>query len=507
MSITYARHLDRIEKIKQNENVQTVIELWECKFNKMIVEDQEFKEFHDKEKDIRPPINPRNALSGGRTNAILLHHVGSIGYVDFTSLYPYIQKYGIFPIGHPEVITENFQSVDSYFGLIFCRILPPKNLYIPILPFHVNNKLVFPLCATCAKQQEQDTCKHSDYDRELEGTWVSLEINEAVKNGYIVTKVFEVWNFERKEQYDPVHESGGLFTNYVNTFLKIKQESSGYPRWVLTESDKNKYIDEYYKHEGILLEKKNICVNNGLKAISKLLLNSQWGRYAMQTNKTKCKFLTNAYEMFNYLYNDQYEVVDVVFATDNVGLLYYKDLKEMHWGSNQTNVVIAAFVTSQARLKLYSELKKLGERVIYFDTDSVFYKKSKNAFEYEPLCGDYLGMFTDEIDPSEGTEIVEFASAGPKNYTFKMNTGITHTKVKGFSLNHTASQKIDFEKIKNMVFQHKEPNQERVIQNTITRNKKDWTVATKQCEKIYRLVYDKRVILNDLSTIPYGYVK
>jgi len=34
--------------------------------------------------------------------------------VDFTSLYPYIQKYGEFPIGHPIIITENFESIDSY---------------------------------------------------------------------------------------------------------------------------------------------------------------------------------------------------------------------------------------------------------------------------------------------------------------------------------------------------------------------------------------------------------
>jgi DICT domain-containing protein len=33
-----------------------------------------------------------------------------------------------------------------------------------------------------------------------------------------------------------------------------------------------------------------------------------------------------------------------------------------------TNVVIAAFVTAQARLKLYTYLEKLQERVLYMDT-------------------------------------------------------------------------------------------------------------------------------------------
>ena len=41
--------------------------------------------------------------------------------------------------------------------------------------------------------------------------------------------------------------------------------------------------------------------------------------------------------------------------------------------SGKTNVVIAAYTTAQARLKLYSYLEQLGPRAIYADTDSVVY--------------------------------------------------------------------------------------------------------------------------------------
>ena len=43
-----------------------------------------------------------------------------IGYVDYTSLYPYINKYGVYPTGHPEVLTEDFKCLSQkpYFGLI-----------------------------------------------------------------------------------------------------------------------------------------------------------------------------------------------------------------------------------------------------------------------------------------------------------------------------------------------------------------------------------------------------
>ena len=172
----------------------------------------------------------------------------------------------------------------------------------------------------------------------------------------------------------------------------------------------------------------------------------------------------------------------------------------MHIGSNQTNVVIAAFVTAQARLKLYSELRKIGKDLVYCDTDSVVYIKGN----YKPVIGDYLGMFTNEIDPKEGNEIIEFVSAGPKNYSFKLDTGITHTKVKGFDLNFSASLKIDFERIKEIV---KNPEEKKTIalnQSNIKRNKNNWTVHTNNIEKIYRLVYDK-IILPDLTTVPFGY--
>ena len=38
-----------------------------------------------------------------------------------------------------------------------------------------------------------------------------------------------------------------------------------------------------------------------------------------------------------------------------------------------TNIFIASFTIALARLKLYDELEKLGEQVLYYDTDSIIY--------------------------------------------------------------------------------------------------------------------------------------
>lgn len=73
-----------------------------------------------------------------------------------------------------------------------------------------------------------------------------------------------------------------MFTGYINTFLKIKQEASGWPDWCRTEEEKAKYIANYHKHEGIEMEPEKIVKNIGLRSLSKLMLNSFWGRFAMR---------------------------------------------------------------------------------------------------------------------------------------------------------------------------------------------------------------------------------
>ena len=44
--------------------------------------------------------------------------------VDFTSLYPHVNRSKTVPTGHPEIITDNFdEDVSNYFGLIKCTVL------------------------------------------------------------------------------------------------------------------------------------------------------------------------------------------------------------------------------------------------------------------------------------------------------------------------------------------------------------------------------------------------
>ena len=53
-------------------------------------------------------------------------------------------------VGHPRIITENFDDVSTYFGLVKCTVLPPQGLFHPGLPYCTQGKLMFPLCKACA---------------------------------------------------------------------------------------------------------------------------------------------------------------------------------------------------------------------------------------------------------------------------------------------------------------------------------------------------------------------
>lgn len=173
----------------------------------------------------------------GRTNATKLYHKTkpneAIRYVDICSLYPYVNKYGRYPIGHPIIFSENFAKVDidhqPYEGLMKIDILPPRQMYHPVLPYRSNGKLLFPLCRTCAESQLKGKCQHTDAERTLHGTWVTLEIYKALELGYKIVKIYYVWHYEQSTQYNKeVNPDGGLFTDYVNTFMKIKLVSIFY---------------------------------------------------------------------------------------------------------------------------------------------------------------------------------------------------------------------------------------------------------------------------------------
>ena len=149
-------------------------------------------------------------------------------------------------------------------------------------------------------------------------------------------------------------------------------------------------------------------------------------------------------------------------------------------------------------------LDMLQEGVLYYDTDSVIFVSKPS--DPEPPIGPYLGDLTDE---SGGDYITTFVSGGPKNYSYRTNTNKVETKVRGITLDCKAKQKVNFDVIRTLVYLHIQCHVTgHVTVNIpfkIMRDAKSKSIETKRMKKDYRIVYDKRVIVNDYKTLPYGF--
>lgn len=158
------------------------------------------------------------------------------------SLYPCTNLECHYPSGHPEFIDHpKTTDIRRYYGLVKCKIYPPDELYHPVLPWRYSSKLLFPLCKSCAQQQikqkllqRSETCPHSPEERALIGTWTTIELQKAVEKGYVIVYIYEVWHFQQR--------SKELFSPYIKTFMKIKQQASGSPSQCDTEEKKRNYL-------------------------------------------------------------------------------------------------------------------------------------------------------------------------------------------------------------------------------------------------------------------------
>ena len=169
----------------------------------------------------------------------------------------------------------------------------------------------------------------------------------------------------------------------------------------------------------------------------------------------------------------------------------------------RTNVVLACFTTAQARLKLYEVLEKLDRRVLYFDTDSVVYVTDEGEWNllWEITWGNSRtaeeedGPFIGNVCLGRTEELCVQDCRGGKSLL----------QVRGFTLNFRTGQKINMESMLDVV----KHNQNKVIPVTnphkIVRDRVSKQILSKPYVKKYALVYNKRVVKDDYSTLPYGF--
>ena len=119
------------------------------------------------------------------------------------------------------------------------------------------------------------------------------------------------------------------------------------------------------------------------------MLNSHWGSFGQNPNKSKMTYVSDPAEYVEMMTDDTVEVTDLMYANLEHVVIRWRIKEEFLDSPPNKNVVLAAYATAQVRLKLYTLLEGLQERVLYFDTDSVVYVQDE--MRWNPELDDYLG--------------------------------------------------------------------------------------------------------------------
>ena len=117
-----------------------------------------------------------------------------------------------------------------------------------------------------------------------------------------------------------------------------------------------------------------IVKNPGRKATAKLMLNSFWGKFGERMNKPRVETISSPAILFRRVSDPLLKIHCIRICTSDVLEIVYTTVDDNAPTSGRTSIFVAAYTTCLARLKLYESLERLGEQVLYFDTDSVIYR-------------------------------------------------------------------------------------------------------------------------------------
>lgn len=262
--------------------------VWECEWNAYLRRHPNtMRAYGQMELPSGPMQLRRDAYFGGRVETFRMLHTCAedeeIVVVDVVSLYPAMMKHGAYPLHNPLVLTREQIALVSPFpwatpkcnrwrGFLHVRVLPPQHLRRPLLPYRTsNNQLHFTLCSRCSELEKQTgSCRHPPHQRAWIAAYTHAELNKALELGYMVIDVYEIWHYE---EWASRADGNGIFDGFVDEFLKMKVEASGW-KDAKSEEERRRFVDDYAREEGIQLDPDNIEDNPPKKSTSKLMLNS-----------------------------------------------------------------------------------------------------------------------------------------------------------------------------------------------------------------------------------------
>jgi hypothetical protein len=495
----YDATMIREEAIKKA--VYNLITIWENDYDFILNQDYSKEEQKQKKQAAEEQLkksndlNIRDAFFGGRTevfsqyfDALLmskkLGKTVNINYADICSLYPTVMYYDQLPTGK----SHNYRNLSpsevlgilnaGRMGIIKCDLLPPKDLLHPVCAAKQDGKLQFHLVP-------------GQY------TITSVELLKAVEKGYEIKKVYSALIFESK--------TNNMFKEFIKVFLKIKTESSGLEAGETKDSMIKTYKDSY----GIDLDADEIKKNPGRRTIAKLCLNSLWGKFGQRNDFTQHKVIAQTpLAILKEIYDPNISITDFdcEIIEDKVHMSFKKNHPET---DTTTSIITAIFITANARMRLYDLFEKVGDHLLYCDTDSIVYYHIEG--EEDPIkLGTKLGDLTNEI--SFGAKGKIFASSGPKSYSLQTTNpkaDIFHCK--GITLDRKTKKILNSETMKEIVIGKTDKITTEQFVIRCTRRHDLYSYIQ---NKDYKNTFDKREVLKPeyfmgkllrIDTVPFGY--
>jgi hypothetical protein len=408
-----------------------VVVTWECAIDNLTPVELELGNI----------MKERDCFYGGRTEAFAPYTYANpakgrqIKYKDVCSLYPYVCARKRLPTGVPiHLCGRNIDRErlvpdhpDAYFGFVKCQIIPNREDILGLLPRReeTSGRLEFPLNPWI-------------------GCFGTEELCLAVRHGYVIGDVYEVYHWTEEESSDT------LLRGYVSFFLRMKQEAEGWKKLGASsenpsEEEKDEVIERVFVENGHIarIRKENMEKNPTKRQLAKIFLNSLWGKFCQKPHKEH--FVTiHGYQQFIKLWYDP-TIDKSSFSFRHIGnntwKVLYRTIDAYTKPNPKYNIYLAAKVTEWARTILHTEMLRVGApNVLYCDTDSIMYE----CDDTEVLNGHGLGEWVDEY-PND--RIVKLYVLAPKFYFLLKESGESLLKSKGVQMTLNNSRKINEERL------------------------------------------------------------
>lgn len=324
-------------------------------------------------------------------------------YIDVNSLYPYaaLNKMPGTDCNYIETFDDKGLDLDKLFGFFYARV-KTNNLYIGLLPVHIDNRLICP-------------------NGEFYGIWSSEELKFAKSKGYEIT-VIKGYNFNKVDN---------IFNDYINELFNLKKNSTGFLK-LIYKSLLNNFLGRF----GLDLIKPITQTVN--KDRRDFILSTRTVRSHTILNENNFLITYDPTISKQICQEHGLDIIKVLEKESKMNIEKHLDVFK------DVSIVTAAFVTSYARIcinKFKLEILEKGGSIYYSDTDSIVLDKT---YFNNNWIGDNIGQFKLEYNIKEAYFISN------KTYCLVLYNGDTIIKTKG-----VINNSITLEDFKSMYFHNK----------------------------------------------------